>query len=72
MTILKRIFPFAVSMRARAIAVPFLVASLSFLALTQGSRVCQRPPSWKISQVNPMAEARSKGHVVILALLLAS
>jgi len=56
----------------RALAVPLLVASLSFLVSIEGSRICQRPPSWTIGQLNPLAEAKSKGHVVFLGLLLAS
>ncbi|KAL9950483.1 hypothetical protein ACROYT_G042981 [Oculina patagonica] len=67
----KRICSFTVTMRA--VVVQLLVASLSSLALTEGSRtICQRPPAWTINQLNPMAEARSKGHVVILGLMLAS
>ena len=56
----------------RIVSVSLLVASLSFIFPTEGSRTCQRPPSWTIDQVNPLAEARSKGHVVFLGLLLAS
>lgn len=55
-----------------AITTSILVASLSFLVLTESAKLCQRPHSWSIKQVNPLAEARSKGHVVLLGLMLAS
>lgn len=64
---------FPVSVTMRTVATQLLFASLSLLVLTEGSkRICQRPPSWTIGQLNPLAEARSKGHVVILGVMLAS
>ena len=61
---------FLLRMRPVSILRPAIL--LALLVQSEGSRTCQRPSSWKIGQLNPLAEARSKGHVVILGLLLAS
>lgn len=72
-TLYTRSSSFRISVTMRTVASQLLFASLSFLVLTEGSRrICQRPPSWTIGKLNPLAEARSKGHVVILGVMLAS
>ena len=50
-----------------------LVASLfasALPALWYGN--CKPPPEWKVKNLDPMAEARSKSHVVLLGIMIGS